>query len=84
MGVLPAALDQVILSRGLLFLSLATTVRPVASRSLAALPPGRLEVRPLKLPGADILCLRDSVQIKQSPSGAATAEALSPLPKDSY
>lgn len=75
-----AALDQATISRGWLFLSLATAVRPVASRPLAVMPPGRLEIRLLKLPGADTPCLRASVPVKQSPSGAVTAETVSPLP----
>ena len=66
---LPAVLDQARVSRVWLFLTLATTVRPVATRPLAIVPPGRLEGRSLKMPGANIICLRAPVQVMLSPLG---------------
>lgn len=51
---LQAALDQATVSRGWLLLPLAIALRPMASRPLAVVCPGRLEGRPLKLPGAEI------------------------------
>ncbi|KAB0389510.1 hypothetical protein E2I00_019398, partial [Balaenoptera physalus] len=59
---LAAALDQANVSRVWFLLPLATTIRPVASRPLAVVPPGRLEARPLKLPGADIIFFMAPVQ----------------------
>ena len=66
---LPAVLDQAHVSRVWLFLPLATTCRPVASRTLAIVPPGRLEGRPLKLPAANIIYFRATVQVMLSPLG---------------
>lgn len=65
---LPAALDQATVSRGWLLPPLATPARPVASRPPSAVPPGRLERRPRKLPEADSLCFRALCRT-QSPAG---------------
>lgn len=74
-----ASLDQASVSRVWLLLPLATVVSPVASRPLAVVPPGRLEGRRLKLPGAAITCFRAPVQVRLSSSGTARAETVSPL-----